>query len=199
MTDKKLIIKFLSDNLTIREKNIFEQKLNSDFNFKNEFEKLNSSLLTMKKCNNISIDETYFINLLAGFKIKTGNKTYRIFKPALTLVSTFTIAIIVVLIVGQNSDQPIINPKLSVSDLTDQEVSYLVDISPEELSNGKNSYKNINENLSNLLTIELEISSESIALFYEDVETIASSISVNEAEQIYNELINKEFFQRGVK
>jgi hypothetical protein len=195
MTDRKLILKFLSDNLTSKEKNIFEQKLKSDFDFKTEYEKLNSSLLEMKACKNISADENYFINLLATYHNKSENREIRIFKPVLTLATTFVIALIVILLVGQNSDYQITNSKISISDLTEQEVNYLVDISPEELSNEKIIYKKLNENLSSLLTTELEINSESVALIYEDVESIASSISVNQADQIYNELINKDFFQ----
>lgn len=195
MTDRKLILKFLSDNLNPQEKNIFEQKLKSDFVFKTEYEKLNSSLLEMKECKNISTDENYFINLLATLHNKYGNKERRIFKPVLALASTFAIALIVILLIGENPDHQITNSKISISDLTEQEVNYLVDISPEELSNEKLIYKKLDENLSSILTIELEINSESIALIYEDVESIASSISVNEADQIYNELINKDFFQ----
>ncbi|MBK6915501.1 MAG: hypothetical protein IPH11_18205 [Ignavibacteriales bacterium] len=195
MTDRKLILKFLSDNLTLQEKNIFEQKLKTDIDFKTEYEKLNSSLLEMKECKNISADENYFINLSLTLHNKYGNKERRIFKPVLTLASTFAIAFIVILLVGQNPDHQITNSKISISDLTEQEINYLVEISPEELSNEKIIYKKLNENLSSLLTTELEINNESITWIYEDVESIASNISVAEADQIYNELINKDFFQ----
>jgi len=195
MTNKKLILKYLSDNLTAQEKYFFEQKIISDPVFKSEYEKLNSSLLELKECKHISADENYFINLLATYHNKSENRDIRIFKPVVSLAAAFGIALIVILLVGQNPDHQITNSKISISDLTEQEINYLVDISPEEFSNEKLVYQKLNDNLSSLLTTELEINSESIALIYEDVGAIASNITASEADQIYTELINKDFFQ----
>lgn len=195
MTDKKLILKFLSDTLSRKEKEIIEQKMKSDFNFKNDYEKLNSSLNEIKKWNDISVDENYFVNLPAVVRVKSNNKYIRIFQPALTLALTLVSSLIVFLVMEQNSDIRQINSKISIGDLNEKEVNYLVDISPEELLNERIIYEKLDENLSNILTGELDMNSESIAFIYDDVESIASNITVNEADQIYNELINKDFFQ----
>lgn len=195
MTYKKLILKYLSDNLSRQEKNIFEQKMKSDFAFKREYEKINSTLLEIKKSKNISADENYFINLPAVPQVKPKNKYNKIFQPAFTLAITIASTLIVFLFLEQNSNSIKNNSKISMGDLNEKEVDYLVDITPEELFDETIIYKELDEDLSNLLTSELDINNESITLVYDDVESIVSDITGSEADQIYNELINKDFLK----
>lgn len=194
MDNRKLILKFLSENLSIKEKDIFEEKMKSDNIFKEQYQILKSALADLKKSKYVKVEDSYFINLVPSIRLNFSMKVKLSFKPALSILSTLAIAVLVVMLIGRNSNQQKQENEILLSELTEQEINYLSDISPEELIDEAVAQK-LDDNLSDLLTNELEITGEELALIYNDFETISSNISEDEAGIIYAELINKNIFQ----
>lgn len=194
MNDRELILKFLSDNLNQKGKNKFEEKIKSNPLFREKFENINAGLIDLKNSNHVKVDESYFINLVPLFRHNSEKKKFNSFKPVFSLIGTAAIAILVVLFAERNSNDLQNGNKISVNELTEQEINYLSDISPDEFSNDKSATQ-LDDDLSNILAGELEINDEEIVSLYDDFEIISTSISDEEAEKIYAELIDKNIFQ----
>lgn len=205
MNNKNEILKYLSDLMTDSERANFKKKLNSDTELQKEFESLKLKLDTLKENTEIESDTGYFNNLLPRTMEKIDSQRE---KKSKYLIPAFSFGITILLIFLLNL--PSLDDKSSQNNSGDIEFTQLIEESDsEELlslfeSNFINDYVFYRSgDYNNYIDFESE---DEFYLFNENFpdevyyETNSendpfSSMTEEEADIIYEELINKKILQ----
>ena len=199
MNDEERIIRYLDNDLSDVERSKFESDLNTDLNLKklfDEFLKLNNLLIESKKVENS--DPGYFINIVPRFREGKINAVRYFSLPklgfALTIIFVLVLSYILVnteLIFNDRNQNTIseISDELADSDI-DGILRYI-----DEENEGYNYDQLPVDYLENDLAELINQIPETEFNLLADAASndISSEFSAEEADKIYEELINKNF------
>ncbi|MDZ7766882.1 MAG: hypothetical protein U5K00_21110 [Melioribacteraceae bacterium] len=202
MKNKNEILKYLSDLMSESEKEIFERRLATDTELRSEFDLLKLKLSSLKETAEIEPDSSYFNNLLPRSLEKIDARSK---KRSNYLIPAFSFGITILLIFLLNL--PSLDEKSSQNNFGDIDFAQLIEESDsEELlslfeSNFINDYVFYRSgSYTEFIDLENEdefylLSEGSLENFYYEAEAEYnpfSTITDEEAEIIYEELINKK-------
>ncbi len=195
------IILYMDGQMSEDEKASFEKEVASSEELQKEFTSYKQMLNKFSDLKTPLAEEDYFVNMSARFRANFEAKKSRSLMPKLALGISTLVAIFVVIMVtssnrnsltGSNNDSSLTSYSQSV--YTDM-VNYTNQLSIDDLTqNAPASYDSV---LNTMLTSAITNSSQQNGyiqtLVNSDVNSLVSVMSDEEANQIYNEMIKKDF------
>ncbi|MDF1611080.1 hypothetical protein [Stygiobacter electus] len=181
--NKELILKYLADTLTEDEEHEFKEKLKTNSNFKEDFEKI----VNLIKVDQDTLNDSYFINLLPTIRAKLNEKERHFSKKLVYGVPSVVVTIILVfLFVNKKSNY---NSNEIYEQLNDPQIisEYISEVDDET----KEKYFDIisSQNISSI-DIQNEEEKEKLITIYDSIlDDERIDLSLNDSE--YNKLINE--------
>jgi hypothetical protein len=194
MNNDDLIILYLDNQMTDKEKIEFEELLKNSPDLKERFLKISSSLDIVKSTSNPEYEEYYFNNILPEFRRRAGQKekSGRSFMPRFAAaVSGIGVVALLLFIFVFNS-----NINNNINGLNELDFAELENIfSSYPLSDQISSYYGItggeiSERIDSLITQNYLLAGS--AGIYLEYNSVLRSISDEDADLIYSQLINKD-------
>jgi len=201
MTIDKRIILYQDNQMSDSERSAFESELIKSSELSKQLEAYKSSLRSLNIDEQSFVDKDYFMNLVPNFRnnLSAAKKSFT-FKTAYTLTAVTLVLITVVLFFNPFTKIEINSLDKLLTTLNEKETAELMDYYSEDLS--AISAAQLNETsdslLTELITSELNLQEMDVNLFISNnqvsIEGVFSEIQSDEADMIYNEIINKKYF-----
>jgi hypothetical protein len=196
-TDEK-IIKYLDNQLSEKEQELFEEELKNSEELRNAFQKYKSVKNSFDEIKEIESNELYFNSLLPGFRAKLGKKLKESFRKnigiAFSVLVMFIFSFSMFNIFYDSSVRSLSLEEFTAS-LTEEEKIELLNSVNDELTSDY-----LDEASSSYYQPDFDetiISNEDkyqLALNYNiELEETAEYLSEQEFERIYNEIISMKF------
>lgn len=189
MKNNEKILRYLSDLMSVDEKELFLKELENSQELKSLLTKTQNNLDKIKQLGDVELNKTYSANLLpnARAKIENENKSFLWFKPA------YVSAILIVLLVG-------INLLFIENGGTDYFGDYLADVEDEYIADAidenflSDSYNNyIYEEVVDDYFEDIQIGVDDIDGYFDNnlysEYSFVSELSSEEVDEIYNTLL----------
>ncbi len=204
--NRNKIIRYFDNQMSDDEKKSFESEIQRSTNLQKEIENYKLVFSRIVETKEVLVKDDYFNNIVPTFRSKLDNKrTAKSFYIKLAYAgSTLTAVIIAVLVLFIKSPDKanIEDVQQLASQLTSDEVSaaannYLNDISLSDIDlNSSDTYDSV---FTKILGNELNVNSNSNFDFFSSNNTslaqLEKYINNEEADDIYNEILNKQFFK----
>jgi hypothetical protein len=191
-----LILKYIDGNMDEKERIRFETELKNSITLQQEVSSYRNVYNEFSTYNQIHADNDYFSNMVPRFRSKLPGKLKRFPLRQVAFASMASLIVVMFLfLVLRRSDQvPNIANSLNEHELTNLVDRFSSDILPFEFF----SDVTIDSTISALYLTELNITPETESYYFADrktdVNTIVQDINDEEADNIYNEIINKKYF-----
>jgi len=189
MKNNEKILRYLSDLMSVDEKELFLKELENSQELKSLLSKTQNNLDKIKQLGDVKLNKTYSANLLphARTKIENKNKSFLWFKPAYVPV------LLIILFIG-------INFLFINNGGTDYFGDYLADVEDEYIANAidENSFGDsyntyIYEEVVDDYFEDIQISVDDIDGYFDNnlysEYSFVSELSSEEVEEIYNTLL----------
>ena len=197
MKTEERIIKYLDNDLTSEEKTAFERELKSSEELKREFEKYSVIKEKIKYQKNLRLNSDYLSSILPEFhkKVDSGKK------ETLRRGLSYAFGLILLFLIGISFQKIFFNNQKNSNDLEvfaqslneNQKIELL-----ENLNGGEELYKLIPENdLADLFEKDLQIDNEVAEAYDINYKEMIDGLSRDEAEKIYNELLNRNILKEA--
>ena len=183
------------------ERSAFESELIKSTDLSKQLEAYKSALRSLNIDEQSFVDKDYFVNLVPNFRnnLSAAKKSFK-FKTAYALTAVTLVLITVVLFFNPFTKIEINSLDKLLTTLNEKETAELMDYYSEDLS--AISAAQLNETsdslLTELITSELNLQETDVNLFISNnqvsIEGVFSEIQSDEADRIYNEIINKKYF-----
>ena len=204
MKNEDKILLFLDGQMNEEDRRLFLKEIESDSVLKAELARYREFMEDINSLKNIKTDPDYFINIIPEFRKNIGvRKKYRII-PKLALGLT-TISAVVLLLIFTFRQPGVKKVNTAAGNNIDSIFdSYTYNFSP--LQNQidfnnltKNDYSNIDSLVTDMLSNELDLSSQNLADLTNsngttDLQSMLQGINSEEANNIYNELLHKRIY-----
>lgn len=198
------ILKYLDDQMNEEERAAFEKELASSIELTAKFEEYRNLFSDIKKVKEISIDPSYFVNVIPNFRNRIESKKKKKILTNLALgFSTLTAVIIISLFIFQKPQNTNFT-SLSSHGIDSTLALLQVGVSPlQDNFNFSNLSKaeemRYDSVVTSMLSNELDISSAGLNYLNEtgsnsDLHSMLQDVNDVEANKIYNELLNKKIF-----
>ncbi len=204
MTDRNKILLYLDGQLSEKEKIDFENELKNSPGLLAECENLKNKFSFLKNLNdNIELDDSYFVNLVPKVRQGVEKKNKRNFIPAFAASTVSVILIAVVLIFSLNKKENINMNSLQqlTQNMSNNELEETLNLlNPGIIDNStiiQQSSKSdslIDQALVNELTPSINSRENFLTYDDSDLNSYINDLNVREADQIYNEIMNKKYF-----
>ena len=197
--DKRIIL-YLDNQMNDEERKSFEDELSKSSELSNQFQHYKNVLQSLKVNEQRFTNEDYFINLVPKFRetILVNKKSFKIKTAfALTAVASATIVLLFFNPFQTSENNP---ADKIISTLNETEAVEILDYYSNGLSTINNEQLNgYSDSLfSDLIYSELNLEETDINRVVSaeeiSIENIYSEIKPEEADIIYNEILNKKFF-----
>jgi len=198
--DKRIIL-YQDNQMSDSERSAFESELIKSGELSKQLEAYKSALRSLNIDEQSFVDEDYFVNLVPNFRnnLLAAKKSFK-FKTAYALTAVTLVLITVVLFFNPFTKIEINSLDKLLTTLNEKETAELMDYYSEDLS--AISAVQLNETsdslLTELITSELNLQETDVNLFISNnqvsIEGVFSEIQSDEADRIYNEIINKKYF-----
>ena len=197
MKTEERIIKYLDNDLTSEEKTAFERELKSSEELKREFEKYSVIIEKIKTQKNLRLNSDYLSSILPEFH----NKVHSGKKETLRRGLSYAFGLILLFLIGISFQKIFFNNQKKSNDLEvfaqslneNQKIELL-----EDLNGGEELYKLIPENdLADLFEKDLQIDNEVAEAYDINYKEMIDGLSRDEAEKIYNELLNRNILKEA--
>lgn len=193
MNNEEKVLKYFADDLSAEEKKKFENEIENSEELKIEFEKTGSMLAQLKQDSKIHADENYFINLVPNVRMKMQNKRELFTIPRLAFSLPVIIVFLVVTFTYKNNDVSFslneykekLNEAIEKASL-DQLEDY-IDISYNDY---QKSFSAVSFDLEFDDNIPISIGEITLKSF--DEYDLINNLSEEEADEIYNKLLNSK-------
>ena len=190
------ILRYIEGNLDGEEKIRFEAELKNSPSLQNELSMLNNVLKGFSGYNEIPADDYYFRNMVPRFRSKLPGKLKRfpLQRVAFASAASLIIVMFLFLLLNKTYQNNNITENLNEHELTELWDKFSSDVLPYDYSADVTIDSTINALYLNELNITPETESYYFADRRSDVNTIVKDINDEEADNIYNEIINKKYF-----
>ncbi|HEY4756528.1 MAG TPA: hypothetical protein VIH28_10770 [Ignavibacteriaceae bacterium] len=197
--DKRIIL-YLDNQMNDEERKSFEDELSKSSELSNQFQHYKNVLQSLKVNEQRFTNEDYFINLVPKFRetILVNKKSFKI-KTAFALTAVASAAIVLLFFNPFQTSENNSADKI-ISTLNETEAVEILDYYSNGLSTINNEQLNgYSDSLfSDLIYSELNLEETDINRVVSaeeiSIENIYSEIKPEEADIIYNEILNKKFF-----
>ena len=197
MKTEERIIKYLDNDLTSEERTAFERELKSSEELIREFEKYSVIKEKIKYQKNLRLNSDYLSSILPEFhkKVDSGKK------ETLRRGLSYAFGLILLFLIGISFQKIFFNNQKKSNDLEvfaqslneNQKIELL-----ENLNGGEELYKLIPENdLADLFEKDLQIDNEVAEAYDINYKEMIDGLSRDEAEKIYNELLNRNILKEA--
>lgn len=196
MNNKEKIIRYLDNQLSQKEKELFEKELSASAELKTELESFLKVKNAVKSAKDLKLDENYLSSIVPRFQEKLEKKkkfaVYKNLGYAFSFALVFFISFMIYNPFGNENENDLEEFAQSLTETEKLEVLGYI--------NGHNDLENYAdlsvidsqfglENVIKNITNKSELSS-----YYDlEVEKLSENISSEELDQIYNEILNKKF------
>ena len=183
------------------DRSAFESELINSGELSKQFEAYKTALRSLNIDEQSFLDKDYFVNLVPNFRnnLSAGKKSFK-FKTSYALTAVVLVLTTVVLFFNPFTKTETNSIDKLLTTLNENETSELMEYYSEDLS--AISATQLNETsdslLTELITSELNLQETDVNLFISNnqvsIEGVFSEIQSDEADRIYNEIINKKYF-----
>ncbi len=206
MKNDKAIIRYLDNQMSDIEKERFEKEINNSPNLQKEIEDYKILLSKIEAAKIIDVKEEYLNNIVPNFRARLEKKNKaRKFSVKLAYAGSTLTALVIaaILFFGKPPDSnKIENVQQLESEMTSAEIAavannYLNDVNLTEMNlNSSDIYDSVfTKMLGNELTINSNTNLDLIASNDAGLTQLEKYINDENAEAIYNEIMNKQFFK----
>ena len=206
MKNDKAIIRYLDNQMSDIEKERFEKEINNSPNLQKEIEDYKILLSKIEAAKIIDVKEEYLNNIVPNFRARLEKKNKaRKFSVKLAYAGSTLTALVIaaILFFGKPPDSnKIENVQQLESEMTSAEIAavannYLNDVNLTEMNlNSSDIYDSVfTKMLGNELTINSNTNLDLIASNDAGLTQLEKYINNENAEAIYNEIMNKQFFK----
>lgn len=197
MTTEERIIKYLENELSPEERNTFESDLNNSVELREELNKYLNIKTETDKLKKLKLNSLYLNSLIPEFRQNLD--THKSASVKRNLGYAFGIMLIFILSISIlknlfNSESPTIVLQEFTQSLNENQKIELL----EDLNGDAEVYKLVSENISeneltNLLTAELEINNEVAEAYDISFNELIVGLSQQTIDEIYMEILNRNF------
>ena len=206
MKNDKAIIRYLDNQMSDIEKERFEKEINNSPDLQKEIEDYKILLSKIEAAKIIDVKEEYLNNIVPNFRARLEKKNKaRKFSVKLAYAGSTLTALVIaaILFFGKPPDSnKIENVQQLESEMTSAEIAavannYLNDVNLTEMNlNSSDIYDSVfTKMLGNELTINSNANLDLIASNDAGLTQLEKYINDENAEAIYNEIMNKQFFK----
>jgi len=191
-----LILRYIDGNLLGEEKIRFEAELKNSLSLQKKISKYRNVCNRFSAYKDIPADDDYFRNMVPRFRSKLPGKLKRFPLQRVAFVSAASVIVVMFLflLLNRTNQIPNITDSLNDHELTELWDKFSSDVLPAEYSADITIDSTINALYLNELNISPETESYYFADRKSDVPTLVKDINDEEADNIYNEIINKKYF-----
>jgi hypothetical protein len=191
-----LILKYIEGSLTGDEKTRFETELNNSPSLQKELSRYRNVYNEFSGYKEIPTDDDYFRNMVPRFRSKLPGKLKRFPMQRVALVSSACIIVIMFmfLLLNRNTPAPNITENINEHELTELWDKFSSDVPTSDFSADVAIDSTINALYMSEIYLTPDIDSYYFADRRSDVNTLVKDINDEEADNIYNEIINKKYF-----
>jgi uncharacterized protein (DUF2164 family) len=199
MNKEELIVKYLDDQLSSKEKRNFEIELNNSEELQKVFQRYKDLKFKIDELKQIDQKELYFNSILPSFhqKLEKQQKrtVYKNLGYAFSLLFMFAVSFIVFNLFYAENKNPTDLIQFAKSLTEDEKIELLStlngDFTTEYFTEQFSEY--YNQNIENTLSV-IEDKNQLAVLYNIEIENPSDYLSEQEFEKIYNEIINMNFF-----
>ena len=191
-----LILRYIDGNMDEEEKIRFETELRNSITLQQEVSRYRNVCNEFSAYKGIPADDDYFRNMVPKFRSKLPGKLKRFpLQPvALASVASLIVVMFLFLVLPRSEHITNIANNLDEHELTNLVDKFSSDVLPLELFSDITVDSTINALYLNELNITPETESYYFADRKTDVTSMVKDINDEEADNIYNEIINKKYF-----
>jgi hypothetical protein len=202
---REKIVAYLDGNLSADEKLQFEESLRNDTQLQNEVVRVKTFLSSVKADAEPSLNDSYFINMLPEFHQNHSKKKKFLFSKMAYSLSTVAVVLLVLFFIFKPGKTTVYNDLQQLSaNLSEQDMNEILNQyeNPYSMNDLISSASAKTDSLvNNIVDDELDLSSGSvdkmIADKYVNTDELLNSLNEKEADELYSELINKDFLNGG--
>jgi hypothetical protein len=198
---REKIIAYLDESLNADEKLQFEESLRNDTQLQNEVARVKTFLSSVKADAEPSLNDSYFINMLPEFHQNPSKKKKFLFSKMAYSLSTVAVVLLVLFFIFKPGKTTVYNDLQQLSaNLSEQDMNEILNQyeNPYSMNGLISSASSKTDSLvNNVVDNELDLSSGSvdkmIADKYINTDELLNSLNEKEADELYSQLINKDF------
>ena len=201
-TDKRISL-YLEGGLSSEDKKSFEEELKNSQDLQNEVNLYRKFISAVEDTKNIPVDDDYLNSIIPEFRRKLESKKEKRLYPKIAYAFPVLVILFLVLFVMFNTQKDRIIPENQTLTENNSGINGLLDISNfsvDELIPSNISVKDKEEydsELNNMIEKELDLSSDSTKFLVADklldFNSIIDNISQQDADMLYEDLLNKKF------
>jgi hypothetical protein len=190
------VLRYLEGKLDAEEKTRFETELKDSLSLQKELSMYKAVYNVFSGYKELAADDDYFRNMVPRFRSKLPGKLKRFPLQKFSFVSAAALIVLMFLFLLLNRTEqiPNITKNLDEHELTELWDKFSSDVLPSEFTADITADSTINA----LYFSELNITPETEYYYFadrrSDVNTLVKDINDEDADNIYNEIINKKYF-----
>jgi hypothetical protein len=197
MTTDERIIKYLKDELSPEERNSFEMSLNNSSELREDLKKYLKVKTETDELKKLKLNSLYLNTLIPEFRKKLdASKSVSVKRNlgyAFGIMLIFVVSISILKNVFSSESPTIVIQEFTQSLNENQKIELL-----EDLNGDAEVYNLISENISdneltNLLTTELEINNEVAEAYDISLNELIVGLSQQKIDEVYTEILNRNF------
>lgn len=203
MKNDELIIRYLDNQLTEREKVQFEKDLVSNPVLRERFRKIKNNLKLLKTGSEVQADGSYFNNMITEFRkrseISVAKKRFPAFGLLYKYTAGFAVIIILTLVLVLTNEK---TSTVDLSDLSSDEITNIYNLysAAESTDNfiPEASQERVTAKIDSVIAEDYVLADSSLNyLDHSDYNILVASLTDEQADEIYNRLLNKNFLPGG--
>jgi len=201
MNNKDKIIRYFDNQMSAKEKELFEKELNNSLDLQREIEDYKLFLSSFKETE---LKEDYINNVIPKFRERMRRKSkLQGFSGRFALAGSIAVAVIFAafLLFNSRNTSNIESIQQLVSQITTEDANaaastYLNNVSLSDLNiNSSDAYDSVfTKILGNELSVSTNSNLDLISSINNSLSQLEQYINDNEADNIYKEILNKKFF-----
>ena len=201
-TDKRISL-YLEGGLSPEDKKSFEEELKNSQDLQNEVNLYRKFISAVEDTKNIPVDDDYLNSIIPEFRRKLESKKEKRLYPKIAYAFPVLVILFLVLFVMFNTQKDRIIPENQTLTENNSGINGLLDISNfsvDQLIPSNISVKDKEEydsELNNMIEKELDLSSDNTKFLVADklldFNSIIDNISQQDADMLYEDLLNKKF------
>lgn len=198
--DKRIIL-YLDNQMSKKEREVFEKELKNSSELSSEFDLYKNILRSLSVEEDQFKDNDYFQNLVANFRQRNlAVKKSFVLKPAYALAITSTILILIFILFNPFKEKEIDSIDKIIAEMDAAEAAKLINYYSDGFSQSEFDRANgkIDSLFAEMISNEFELDEQSFKnLVSSDdsyLNSFYSKIEPIETENIYNEILNTKFF-----
>lgn len=203
MNNRDKILLYLDGQMPESERIQFENELKTSVELQQEYEKLKSKFSSLNDLNNIEFDDSYFVNVVPNVRKRLEKKSKKELIPKFAWSAASVVIIAVVMIFTLNKKENInmnsiqqITANMNTNELEEtlNALNTGITDNSELIQTNERSDSLIDAALVNEISSSITGENNYFAYDETDINSYINKMNEKEAEQIYNEILNKRYF-----